>query len=48
MVGGAEKDEKSLSLLRKLLTSLGDTADCSKVLRGPVRDAFEGRSGSPQ
>jgi hypothetical protein len=32
-VGGADKDEKSLSLLRKLLTSLGDTADSSKVLR---------------
>lgn len=33
VVGGSEKDEKSLSLLRKLLTSLGDTADSSKVLR---------------
>lgn len=32
-LGGAEKDEKSLSLLRKLLTSVGDTADSSKVLR---------------
>lgn len=32
-VGGAEKDEKSLSLLRRPLSSLGDTADSSKVLR---------------
>jgi len=32
-VVGGEKDEKSLSLLRKLLTSLGDAADSSKVLR---------------
>lgn len=32
-VGGGEKDEKSLSLLRKLLTSIGDTADSSKILR---------------
>jgi len=30
---GAKKEEKSLSLLRKLLTSLGDAADSSKVLR---------------
>lgn len=33
VVVGGEKDEKSLSLLRKLLTSLGDAADSSKVLR---------------
>ncbi|MBB1500013.1 hypothetical protein H5397_00955 [Propioniciclava sp. MC1683] len=32
-VGGAEKDERSLSLLKKLLISLGDTSDASKILR---------------
>jgi hypothetical protein len=32
-VDGSEKDEKSLALLRRLLASCGDDADCSKVLR---------------
>jgi hypothetical protein len=32
-VGGAEKDEKSLSLLRRLLDSHGDSEDSSQVLR---------------
>ncbi len=40
LVNEVEKHEKSLSLLKKLLDTLGDETDCSKVLR----DLFAVRS----